>query len=438
MSVEANTLNSDDHRRVVYQRATDILKLNDRGSYTVPTHGLYPFQWNWDSCLVAIGQQQLDEKRAWTELNTLFDHQWDDGMVPHIIFHELDEGYFPGPDVWGTGRAVQTTGITQPAVAGFAAALLHKRATDKALADDQARALLTRIDRWHEWFYRCRDPEGTGLVAVIHPWETGRDNSVDWDEALAAVPTEGLQPYQRRDLQHADATHRPTMAQYDGYISLVQHFRDLSWDNEVLHDASPFRMVDPGFNAILIRACRELAILAESLGDRDVARRNHDRVAAGLQAIDSLWSDKHQQYLCFDRVIGRLVDSASVAGLLAAFAPIPEARMQALAARIDKLGSAVNYLVPSHDPADDRYDGKRYWRGPAWLIINYMIANGLEQGGCNVLARRIQTASLKLIDKSGFAEYYDPQSGEPCGGSTFTWTAAMVMEFIQKPGKPLG
>lgn len=76
--------------------AIDILKENDRGTYTVPTKGLYPFQWNWDSCLTALGQRHFDESRAWTEIETLFANQWPDGMVPHIVFHKPDDGYFPG------------------------------------------------------------------------------------------------------------------------------------------------------------------------------------------------------------------------------------------------------------------------------------------------------------------------------------------------------
>ncbi|NND92731.1 MAG: hypothetical protein HKN42_17890 [Granulosicoccus sp.] len=419
------------HREDLYQRASEILRLNDRGHYTVPTSGLYPFQWNWDSCLVSLGQQHLDEERAWTELTTLFEHQWDDGMVPHIIFHQHDDGYFPGPDVWNTGRVVQTTGITQPPVAGFAAARLFERAQDTALARRQAGHLLHGIDRWHEWFYRCRDPHGTGLVALIHPWESGRDNSVDWDTALDAVSTDGLEPYQRRDLQHAHADHRPTMAQYDRYISLVQHFRSLKWDNALLHDMSPFKVVDPGFNAILIRSCTDIAKLADELGEAAIAARNRARADKALAALDTLWSDMLQQYVCFDRVSGKAVDSASVGGILPAFAGVPPARMDCLARRLTALAKQVNYLVPSHDPADSRYDGKRYWRGPAWLIINYLIADGLDRAGHHELVEDIRQASLKLIDESGFAEYYDPQTGEALGGDTFTWTAAMVMEFLR-------
>ena len=123
-------------------KAAAILAENDRGHYTVPTKGLYPFQWNWDSCLTALGLAQIDENRGWLEMETLFAHQWPDGMVPHIVFHEQDDGYFPGPDVWQTGRPTPTSGITQPAVAGFAAKRLHDRARDKKLAETKAKALL--------------------------------------------------------------------------------------------------------------------------------------------------------------------------------------------------------------------------------------------------------------------------------------------------------
>ena len=250
----------------IISRAVDIIKLNDLGTYTVPTHGLYPFQWNWDSCLTALALVYFDEDRAWTEIETLFDHQWDDGMVPHIIFHKEDDGYFPGPDVWGTGRSTPTSGITQPPVAGFAIARIFSRCKDQAKAEKRARALLHKVLAWHEWCYRCRDPKDTGLVAIIHPWETGRDNSVDWDEPFEKVPTDGVLPFVRRDTQHADPSHRPTQEQYLRYIWLVQTFKALDWDNEKLHDASPFQMVDPGFNAILLRSISEVAKLAEDLG----------------------------------------------------------------------------------------------------------------------------------------------------------------------------
>src|SRR5690606_23558258 len=132
----------------------------------------------------------------------------EDGMVPHIVFHEPSDGYFPGPEVWGTGRPTPTSGITQPPVAAFVVRKLFDRAEDRELATARARELLPKVDAWHEWFYRHRDPAGEGLVAVLHPWESGRDNSVDWDEAFERVPTAGVAPYTRRDTQHARSEER--------------------------------------------------------------------------------------------------------------------------------------------------------------------------------------------------------------------------------------
>lgn len=408
--------------------AIDILKENDRGTYTVPTKGLYPFQWNWDSCLTALGQRHFDESRAWTEIETLLANQWPDGMVPHIVFHQPDDGYFPGPDIWATGRPVPTSGITQPAVAGFALRRLFEHAKDRAAAAKRVAALLPKVAAWHRWFYDTRDPAGEGLVAIIHPWESGRDNSIDWDRPFARVPTEGIAPYTRRDTQHADPEHRPTKEQYDRYLWLVEHFRGLGWDNRKLHDASPFRVVDPGFNAILIRSAADLAALAQEMGQFDIAGENQAFANRGVAAMERLWSDAHGQYLCYDRVAGELIDSRSIGGLLAAFAPIPTARAARIADTI--AAQASRFGVASHAPDDPRFQAKRYWRGPAWLVVNYMIGDGLARAGLADAAEAITRTSLDLIRISGFAEYYDPHTGEPLGGGRFTWTAAMVLEFL--------
>ncbi len=423
----------------LYTAACEILQENDRGTYTVPTKGLYPFQWNWDSCLTALGQRHLDEARAWLEIATLLEHQWPDGMVPHIIFHQEDDGYFPGPQVWDTQRPTPTSGITQPPVLGFVLRRLFEQAQNRELAEQQVRALLPKAARWHQWFFSCRDPQHTGLVALLHPWEAGRDNSVDWDDAFRQVPTEGIQPYVRRDTQHVNAAERPTQQEYDRFLWLVQHFRNLGWDNTRLHEASPFRVVDPGFNAILLRSEMDLAWLAERLGQAELAATLHARMDRTQQAFASLWNAEQGQYQPYDRCRNQLIESFSIAGVLPLFAGVgsPE-QQQAMAARVAHLRKQVQFGVPSHDPADARFDARRYWRGPVWLIMNYMVWDGLARHGFTAEAQQVVQDSLALIRNSGFAEYYDPLDGAPCGGTRFTWTAAMVLEFLKaSPEAPL-
>jgi glycogen debranching enzyme len=148
--------------------------------------------------------------------------------------------------------------------------------------------------------------------------------------------------------------------------------------------------------------------------------------------MERLWSEPHQQYLCLDRVTGKLIDSRSIGGLMPVFAGIAKARAHSIARTIERLAEQCPFVVPSHEPSDPRFDSKRYWRGPVWLVVNYMIADGLTARGETRVAERISQSSLRLIEESGFAEYYDPMDGAPLGGGRFTWTAAMVIEFLRK------
>ena len=53
------------------ERARQVLRANDRGGYTIPTAGLYPFQWNWDASVCALGWMTFDEPRAWLEIEKI-------------------------------------------------------------------------------------------------------------------------------------------------------------------------------------------------------------------------------------------------------------------------------------------------------------------------------------------------------------------------------
>ena len=88
-------------------RAAEILRNNDMGDWTKAAPDLYPHQWSWDSAFIAIGLSRLDTRRAARELLTLFEHQWKNGKVPHIVFNPEapPESYFPGAEHWACAAA---------------------------------------------------------------------------------------------------------------------------------------------------------------------------------------------------------------------------------------------------------------------------------------------------------------------------------------------
>ena len=414
------------------EQAVAILRRNDRGGYTVPTHGLYPYQWNWDSAFVALGFAEFDRDRAWTEIETLVSGQWADGMIPHIIFHKADPGYFPGPSVWGTGKTPPTSGITQPPVLATVVRQLWQ-AEGADPGHPRLRRLYDACLASHRWFHRFRDPLGNGLVMVTHNWETGRDNSSEWDDALARVDTSGVGSYQRRDTGHVDAAMRPTAAEYDRYVAILQFGRNCGWNHRTIADKGPFRVVDVGMSMELLRANRDLCAIAAALGDTATVQELNDRIALSETGMDWLWNDTAGAYCSRDVTTGESSGLVTNASFLAFYAGVGSAaQRKRLIAALARLTTSATYMLPSLEAGSRAYDHQRYWRGPIWLVVSYMVAIGLAEAGHGDWAERIRADSAKLIAKSGFYESFSPETGAGSGGNDFSWTAAMWLAWAGK------
>jgi hypothetical protein len=410
-------------------RARTILENNDRGGYTVPNGRVYPFQWNWDSALVALGFAAFDLERAWREIETLFSAQWPDGFVPHIVFWRDDDGYFPGPAVWQTSTTPATSGITQPPVAATTARRLWE-----AEPTSQSRArlalLFPKLLAWHRWFAQVRDPNGTGLAIAVHPWETGRDNSPEWDAAARAVDTSRVGAYQRRDTSHLDQSMRPTQSDYDRYVALLQFGREARWDHARIGRESPFRVADVGMTMILLRANRDLLALAEVLGERDAQAELRAAIARSERGVDWLWNSEIDCYCSRDVIAGASSGRLTSASFLAFYAGVEhEPRERRLLDHLERIAKRARYLVPSLDPEDPAFDHMRYWRGPVWAVVNFLVATGLADAGYDRWAERVRADTRTLIEKSGFFEAFSPVTGDGTGGNDFSWTAAMWLHW---------
>lgn len=407
------------------QEALDILRLNDRGRFSVPTHGLYPVQFNWDSAFAALGYQLIDPARAYGEVELLLSAQWADGMVPHIIFRGDHEGYFPGPDVWATGQPTPTSGITQPPVA----ASVLKRLLDLGFDPGAERRLeaVRRLETWHDWFTRARQDD-QGAIFVIHPWESGRDNLTDWDIGMdRIVPDTGLGEYRRRDLEHVDAKQRPTKEEYDRYLTIVHYGRKVGWDQEELGRSSPFRMVCAGMTAMLLASERDLLILLKSLNLPTAA--TEARIGKLEDGWRSLWNPKAQAFTSRDMDSDWVSEAVTAAAFLGPYAGMTD-HLGPMMDHFDRIAGKVKYMLPSFDPDCAGFDPARYWRGPVWFVVNNRVGLGLEQIGERDRANRIRKDTQELAEVSGFYEYFNPVTGAGLGGKSFTWTASVYLDWV--------
>ncbi|GAA2992896.1 MGH1-like glycoside hydrolase domain-containing protein [Streptomyces fulvorobeus] len=423
--------------------AARVLYANWTGASTVPSRGLYPHQWSWDSAFIAIGLRHLSVRRAQRELETLLGAQWADGRVPHIVFNPAValDAYFPSPDFWRSSRdgaaagapeGIETSGIVQPPVHALAAWLVHLADPDAS----RSRGFLSRVypalTAWHEYLTGARDLGGGGLAAVLHPWEPGMDNSPCWDAPLRRIEPAPADSYRRADLAHGAAAERPTDLDYGRYVRLAGDYRDSGYADAGTRHA--FAVEDPGVNALLIVSEHALGRIAAETG-ADPAP--HEERAARLTAalVERLWSPDDGMFLCRDLVDGELITERSVAGLLPLVVPgLPQEIVDALAGTAAGPGFRLGEIpmVPSYDLTGPAFDPSRYWRGPAWFNTGWLLERGLRGHGRTGAADRLRATMLTSAGACDFAEYVDPFTAEARGTRDFGWTAALTLDLLAR------
>jgi mannosylglycerate hydrolase MGH1-like protein len=444
----ADAHRDDDGHRALRRAARRVLLENWTGTSTVPSHGLYPHQWSWDSAFIAIGLRRLSTTRAQRELETLFAAQWADGRVPHIVFNPSVPlgAYFPSPDFWRSSTAgaaagaplgPQTSGIVQPPVHALAAWLVHEAAPDASRRRGFLRRLYPRLAAWHRYLTEQRDLGAGGLVSVVHPWEPGMDNSPCWDGPLSRVEPAPAGSFRRADLDHGAPADRPTDLDYGRYVRLAAEYRDRGYQDA--GGPHSFAVEDPGVNALLIASEHALVRVAAEVGaDPGPHRARATRLTRAL--VDRLWSAQEGMFLCRDVVADAPVRERSAAGLLPLLVPgLPQEIVQALLHTLSGphfgLDDATR-LVPSYDLHGHAFDSSRYWRGPAWFNVNWLLERGLREHGLHRRADGLRAAFLQSAHDSGFAEYVDPYSGQARGTRDFSWTAALALDLLAERTGP--
>lgn len=431
------------------EQAKTVLEKNDRGLYTIPAHGLYPHQWLWDSCFIAIGQRHYDVERAKMEIMSLLRGQWANGMVPHIIFtpgkkQAIHHGIW---NSWVSPLSpddVSTSGITQPPLLAETVVRigenlpLHERRS-------WYRQTWQNLLAYHQWLYHERDPHGEGLVLQIHPWETGLDNTPPWMDmmhdhllpwwirVLQKTKLEFIFGRLRRDTRYVPADQRPSnvdaLALYDVQRRLLRKEYDI---NKIL-DHSLFTIEDLSFNCVLIRANEHLKAIAKTLRE-DLPIDLLKRMELTEKTFEELWDPYTEQYYSRDFVTHKLLKEPSVAALSPLYAgsisPERAATLVRLLENEHIFGPA--YPVPSTPCNSPWFDPIRYWQGPTWFNTNWLIIDGLKRYGFKDHAAALTESTLELAQKHGFSEYYNPETGDPLGAHDFSWTAALTIDLLKK------
>ncbi len=369
----------------------------DGHGYTVPNATVYPWQWLWDSCFHAVIWAELgDADRAVRELESLFAHQDDDGFVPHVTHHGRPDFH---ADFWGRRG---TSSITQPPMYGHALAELHRRgiAVPAGLVE-RARAGL-------EFLLRARRRDESGLVTVVHPWETGADDSPRWDDCCPGG-------FDLRRWKQVKGDLLATVERTPGGAPV----------------ANPAFAVAPiSFNALLVWNARELAA---------VGGPPAPGLDALVRAVEDRWDEHRATWVDGGATAadsGRVRTSDALLATLVDRRPGPVDR--AAAELADPTAFGARFGPTQVHRGEPTFDPSAYWRGATWPQVNYLhwmsALEARRDAGRRAEADRLAASTLAGAVASGLAEYWHPDTGDGLGAIPQSWTGLVLV--MTRPPPP--
>ncbi len=432
---------------VLMEQAKAVLANNYRAGHTLPADGLYPHQWLWDSCFVAIGLTHYDVERAKVEILNLLKGQWSNGMIPHIIFDGAFK-YQADRELWRSYASpyspdhVATSGITQPPLLAEAVVRIGKK-LPKEERHAWYRQVYPKLVKYHSWLYRDRDPKNEGLILLVHPWESGMDSSPAWMTELQQhhmawwirlvrfLKLEPLVNRLRRDIKFVPPGQRLSTVDALLVFNLIRKLRHKGFSNTKIMRSRLPKIEDVGFNAIFIRANTRLKEIAKSL-DRELPEPLQEAIKHTEEVFDDLWDEAASQYFSFNINSGDKIVIPTIGSLLALYSgKISQEHAAKLVKHLNNSDTFNSkYPVPSVPKNSTSFAEHRYWQGPSWINTNWLIADGLERYGYKDEAAHLRDTSLQLVERSGFYEYFSPLDGSPAGAHDFSWTAALTIDFL--------
>lgn len=363
---------------------------DEERQHTYPNLSKYPHQWLWDSCFASICWSTLDyPERAVQELSSALSSQFEDGFVPHMRYARPNKKRGPLPNV---------SSYTQPPIYAHAARVISSRSSVPA-------DLVARISSALDWLWDKRRTDD-GLIFIVHPWESGADDSPRWDSWITDGGTKDLRWNRRR------------WSRFDRKLVRATRFGP---DGEATGSAA-FKCAPAGFNALACHAAQELNNL-------DASAKWADRSSILAEAIDATLWDEEQ---------GLWSDDALTGGGQSRHIPTLDGALGALVTR-DK-AKAARSLDQLRDPArfaapyglayvarnHSSYNPDKYWRGTAWMQMNYLAALAARRWGREEIADSIRSMPQRAALKSGLAEHWNPESGEGHGAIPLTWSALVT------------
>ena len=377
--------------------------------------------WLWDSCFHAMILSEKEPEVAKNELRAVCSQQREDGFIPHMIYWAGDGEV---PPKWAVEKGLQqfwsgpySSDITQPPILALALEEVYNKTKDKAYL----REMLPKLTRYYDYLHNKRDPDGDSLISILHPWESGWDNSQRWDPVLGIPRDKG--PVKRSDIDKKKIA---------VFISNVKN----NWDEAAIFAEGKFDVEPVDFNVLYCLNMKILGELFSEAGDEVNARRFKKRSEATRSAIfQKMWDGVKYVDLFGKDNIKSDIKAASM------FYPMmldDEKHYKHLIEKylLNPKEFASPYGISTTSRDNFTYAPNSYWRGNVWHNVNYFVVRGLKKvyrehrfSAAQEAMNYIMISSYTLLYQGGSSEYFNPETGEGYGVKFFGWNGIVRKMF---------
>src|SRR3989338_3836022 len=332
-----------DFKTKVYELMLSNRRRKGKYQYTLPSPDSYPYQWLWDSCFHAIILTHYNTEDAKKELLSLVANQFENGMIPHMIYWKPQNKKDFQLINWGKEG---TSSITQPPMIAYAVWEIFQKDGDI----DFLKSVYPYIYHFYKYLLNERDPHEKHLIGIMNPDESGEDNSPRFDIPLGLPPKQTLDKNTKRRFE---LIKQNIECKFDAPFCM----RNFFWVKDV------------PFNSIMVENLRFLSQIAEKIGkvgDASYFTKKADDISEAMRELmleDGIfWSTYGEDYKKI-----KVKTWAIFAPLFAKIVKPEEAKKLVDDHLLNKKEFWANFPVPTTSLDELSFNPQGLWRGPTWI-----------------------------------------------------------------------
>jgi glycogen debranching enzyme len=403
--------------------------------FIAPAKKEYVYQFLWDTAFHAIVLSNFDTEWAKNEIRNHLLGQWDNGFIPHIIFWKAQTHNLPHWAFLESKPSLrpQTSALTQPPILGIAVEHIYEKDGDKEFLKE----ILPKLSKHYRWIIGNRDPDKDNLVSIISPNESGMDE----------LPVfQIVSGFKGRNLMQLHYSFRKPDILNQRY----------GFNSDKILAADYFNVEEVLFNTTLIENARSLERLFKEIGNNkesEFFKKIAEKSEAAM--FEKLWDEDDGIFYSVYSKNETKAKVKTVASLIPIFLQnLPKDKLDKLITLhlLNPDEFWTKYPVPTVAQNEIYYSPlefpeykhgikgkvlnkvyltfykelKMLWRGPTWIATNWFIVKGLQKHGYNKIADKIIEKMTDMIEKWGFREYYNPETGQGYRRENFGWSTLIV------------